>query len=92
LHGFFDSLRAELVDDNIDVTLISPGFIKTQVSINAFVGDGQAQGIMDNRQNNGMQVDVFAQKMLRAMTKRKKEVYIGKKIRSNVIKIKDGST
>jgi len=79
LHGFFDSLRAELIDDNIDVTLISPGFIKTQVSINAFVGNGQAQGSMDNRQDNGMEVDVFTQKMLRAMRKRKKEVYIGKK-------------
>lgn len=79
LHGFFDSLRAELVDDNINVTLISPGFIKTQVSINAFVGNGEAQGSMDNRQNNGMQVDVFTKKMLRAMAKKKKEVYIGKK-------------
>lgn len=79
LHGFFDSLRAELVNHSIDVTLISPGFIKTNVSINAFVGDGQAQGSMDNRQSNGMQVDVFAQKMLQAIAKKKKEVYIGKK-------------
>jgi short-subunit dehydrogenase len=79
LHGFFDSLRAELREDNIDVTLICPGFIKTQVSINAFVGNGKAQGSMDNRQNNGMNVDVFTKKMLSAMRKRKKEVYIGKK-------------
>lgn len=79
LHGFFDSLRAELVDDNIYITLISPGFIKTQVSINAFVGNGSSQGSMDNRQNNGMEVDVFAKKMLHAIAKKKKEVYIGKK-------------
>ncbi|BDS12697.1 SDR family oxidoreductase [Aureispira anguillae] len=79
LHGFFDSLRAELVNDNITITIISPGFIKTQVSINAFVGNGTAQGSMDSRQNEGMDVNVFAQKMLSAIAKKKKEVYIGKK-------------
>lgn len=79
LHGFFDSLRAELVDDNIDITIISPGFIKTQVSINAFIGNGSSQGSMDNRQDNGMDVHVFAKKMLKAIAKKKKEVYIGKK-------------
>lgn len=79
LHGFFESLRAELVDDNIGVTIISPGFVKTQVSINAFVGDGSSQGSMDYRQNSGMDATTFAKKMVKAMTKKKKVAYIGKK-------------
>ena len=79
LHGFFDSLRAELVNDNIDICMVCPGFIKTQVSINAFVGDGSALNSMDDRQDNGMDVTIFAGRMMRAMRKKKKEVYIGKK-------------
>ena len=78
LHGFFDSLRAELVNDNIDICIVCPGFIKTQVSVNAFVGDGSALNSMGERQANGMDVKVFAGRMMRAMQKRKKEVYIGK--------------
>ncbi|MDX5478155.1 MAG: SDR family NAD(P)-dependent oxidoreductase, partial [Cyclobacteriaceae bacterium] len=35
LHGFFESLRAELYQNHISVTLICPGFIRTNVSINA---------------------------------------------------------
>ena len=42
LHGFFDSLRAELWKDSrsIHVTMICPGWVKTNVSINALIGDG----------------------------------------------------
>src|SRR6266850_1021844 len=42
LHGFFDSLRAEVWKENknILVTLICPGWVKTQVTINALTGDG----------------------------------------------------
>ena len=43
LHGFFDSVRAELFKDNIDITLICPGFVKTNVSINALTADGKDQ-------------------------------------------------
>lgn len=34
LHGFFDSLRAEVFDYNIAVTLICPGFVSTNISMN----------------------------------------------------------
>jgi short-subunit dehydrogenase len=40
LHGFFDSLRTEVYQDNIVVTLICPGFVNTNVSKNALTGDG----------------------------------------------------
>lgn len=79
LHGFFDSLRAELVNDNIDITLISPGFIKTQVSVNAFVGDGSAMNQTDEKEKTAMDVTVFAKKMVKAIRKKKKVAYIGKK-------------
>jgi dehydrogenase/reductase SDR family protein 7B len=40
LHGFFDSLRAEIYNDGIKVLLVCPGFIQTNVSVNALIGTG----------------------------------------------------
>lgn len=77
LHGFFDSLRAEHYKDNIQVTLVCPGFVATNVSKNALIGDGSKQGTMDKATENGMQVAVFAKKMTKAIAKEKQEAYIG---------------
>ncbi|MCU0425313.1 MAG: SDR family oxidoreductase [Candidatus Kapabacteria bacterium] len=77
LHGFFDSLRAEAHNDGISVTIICPGFIKTQVSVNAVTGDGSQQGIMDDAQANGMSADECARRILKAIAAKKLEVYIG---------------
>lgn len=77
LHGFFDSLRAELVRDKIPVTLICPGFVTTNVTINALKGDGSKHSVMAETTRNGMPPGVFAQKALRAIAARREEVYIG---------------
>jgi len=77
LHGFFDSLRAELFVKQILVTIICPGFIQTNISINAVTGDGSLQGTMDDATNKGMPADVFAKKMLQAIEKKKNQVSIG---------------
>lgn len=77
LHGFFDSLRAELFEDNIKVTLICPGYVKTNVSINAVTGSGEKQGTMDRATENGLDPYVFAKKAIRAIRKQRQEVVIG---------------
>lgn len=77
LHGFFDVLRMEHEKDNIAVTLICPGFIKTQASRNALTANGTPQNFDDPATLNGMSVDVFAQKFIKAVEKRKFEVCIG---------------
>jgi len=79
LHGFFDSLRAELGHTPIRVTLICPGFIKTNVSVNALTGDGSNLGMMDDAQANGMLPEVLARKILRAIESGKEEAYFGGK-------------
>lgn len=79
LHGYFDSLRAELYQQNIKITIVCPGFIKTQVSVNALVGDGSAQNSMDDAQAQGMPAEKCAQEIIAALTKGKEEVYIGGK-------------
>jgi short-subunit dehydrogenase len=79
LHGFFDSLRAELWKDckNIHVTLVCPGWINTNLSIAALLGDGKPQNRKDDTHDKGMMPAAFARKMLKAVAQRKQEVYIG---------------
>lgn len=42
--AFFDCLRAEMVQHEIEVTVISPGYIHTSLSVNAITGDGSTYG------------------------------------------------
>nr|WP_199157439.1 SDR family oxidoreductase [Pedobacter sp. ASV2] len=79
LHGYFDSLRSEVYNQNIDITIICPGFIKTNVSINALTATGENQGTMDDAQNSGMSADTCAEQIITAIKNKKEEVYIGGK-------------
>lgn len=79
LHGFFDALRLEHDKDNIKVTLICPGFINTNVARNAITGNGSQQQTQDETTQKGLDVEVFANRMIKAINKQKFEVYIGKK-------------
>ncbi|MFS4469218.1 SDR family oxidoreductase [Maribacter sp. 2210JD10-5] len=79
LHGFFDVLRMEHEKDNINVTLICPGFINTDVAKNALTADGTRQKKQDEATANGMHVAKCAKKIIKAIQKRKFEVNIGGK-------------
>lgn len=79
LHGFFESMRAEVYDAGIRITFVCPGFVKTNLSFVALTGDGSKQGKMDDVQNAGMAPDVFARKMIAAIEAQKEEVNIGGK-------------
>lgn len=79
LQGFFDSLRAEVYRDNIGVTAICPGYIKTNVSINAVTAAGGAHGKMDKGQEKGMLPEKCAEGIIYAIAKGKDEFFIGGK-------------
>lgn len=77
LHGFFEALRAETKNKNIHITMVCPGFINTEISINSLSGDGSQHGVKDEAQKNGMPVDIMAQKTLKAIQSREEEFYVG---------------
>lgn len=77
LHGFYDVLRAEHHDDGIKVTMVLPGFIKTDISLNALVGDGSKQASMDNAQDKGMSPEKCARHIIKAIEANKNDAYIG---------------
>lgn len=79
LHGYFDSLRSEVYDKKINITIICPGFIKTNVTLNALTANGTPQGTMDSAQENGMLAEDCAKKIVQAVKSNKEEVYIGGK-------------
>ena len=79
LQGYFESLRAELDGDNIQVTIVSPGFIKTNISVNAVTKDGSAYQQMDKSQANGMDPSLCATRIVRAVRKDRKELLVGNK-------------
>ena len=77
LHGFFDSLRAEVWRDNLQVMLVCPGFISTKVSVNALTGDGSPQGSMDNATRAGKPPEAVAKAIVSAMKNGKYELLFG---------------
>lgn len=78
LHGFFDCLRAEVFDKNIQVTIITPGYIRTNVTMNAVRGDGSAVAEVGENIANGLPADKAALQIMKAIAAGKFETYVGK--------------
>jgi len=76
LHGFFDALRAELWTYNINVTLVLPGWVRTLVSVNALSGDGSQHNEMDETTASGLMPKHVADRVVRAVKRQEREVYI----------------
>ncbi|WP_423126549.1 SDR family oxidoreductase [Gaoshiqia sp. Z1-71] len=79
VQGYFEALRAELLNEKINVTIISPGRIRTGISRNAIMADGRPYDKMDDGQANGMAPDVCAVQIVKAIKKDRKERLVGRK-------------
>ncbi|MDA7502283.1 SDR family oxidoreductase [Chitinophagales bacterium] len=77
LHGYFDSLRAEIHQSNISISLICPGWIQTAISLNALTGDGSKQNSMDQRTSQGLPAQEFAKRAIRSIENDAAESLIG---------------
>ena len=77
LHLWANSLRAEMFNKGLSVATIFPGFVKTDVSLNALTGDGSALGSMDDAQANAMSAEAFAEKAVKTLLKDKNYIVIG---------------
>lgn len=86
--GFFDALRTEVAANNIKVTTITPGFIRTAISENAMKGDGSTFGKMDDNIAGGMDVTECAKVVMSGFMKGKKEIPVGKGIEMKALLIK----
>jgi short-subunit dehydrogenase len=78
LHGFFDCLRAELAPMNIGVTVLTPGYIQTNITKHALTKDGTPFGKVSQNIKKGLAADKAAKQILRAIGRGAFEAYIGK--------------
>lgn len=77
LHGFFESLRAEVADDNIHILLSCPGYVNTDISYHALTSDGTPYGKPEPLQVNGMTPEAVALRTLRAIERKEAEFLCG---------------
>ena len=85
LHGYFDSMRNEVFDKNITITLVCPGFIKTNATLNALKADGTPQNKMDEAMQNAMEPADCANRIIKAIEHQKEEVFFGGKEKYGVL-------
>ena len=78
LHGFYDAARAEHWRDGVRFTLACPGYVRTNVALNAVDGKGGTWGKTDRSIANGVDPLVCAEKIWRAVEKDRDEVLVGK--------------
>lgn len=80
LHGYFDSLRAEVqaAGKNLHIMLVCPGRIATNISLSAVVADGSRQNEMDPGLAAGLSPEYCARRIISAAEGHKAELYIGK--------------
>ncbi|KAM3963472.1 dehydrogenase/reductase SDR family protein 7-like [Aphomia sociella] len=76
IQAFGDSLRAEMFQYNINVSVISPGYIKTAISLNALTGTGAVHGAMDKDISSGFSASYAAEKFVDMIAKKEKELVL----------------
>ena len=72
LHGFFDSLRAELHGTEVDVTLACPSFVRTGMDSRILAGNGGSPQHPRQRIGKPSDPDEVARQLVRAIVRRKK--------------------
>jgi short-subunit dehydrogenase len=76
LHGYFDSLRAEVHKYGIKVTILTPGYIHTPIAV--ISGDGSFLSSKSEQINGGLSADKAAAQIIKAIQNETYEPYIGK--------------
>ena len=73
MRGFFDSLRIELADQGVSVTMIYPGFVATGIRENATGADGKPAKIDPVNKDDVMSVEECTSIIVRAIESRQRE-------------------
>lgn len=79
LKGFLETLYLEENNNGIDVSIVYPGRINTEISRHALDEKGNPSAKMDEGLANGMDVNVCAKKIIRGIEKKKIEIFVGKR-------------
>jgi dehydrogenase/reductase SDR family member 7B len=78
LHGFFEGLRAEVFGDGIAITMVCPGFVRTEIAAKALEAAGGGNPKDHQATEGGIEADVCARGIVRGMEREKREIYVGR--------------
>jgi len=76
LIGYHDALRAENEHLGIQVLVVAPGSVRTNVSRNALTADGSRRGVSDAAIDNGMPPETAADRILAALEAGQRELLL----------------
>lgn len=74
MRGFFDSLRVELADEGVTVTMVYPGFVSTGIRTRAYGPDGKPLVANPVRESEVMSPGECARQTVAAAAARRREV------------------
>ncbi|KFM59238.1 Dehydrogenase/reductase SDR family protein 7-like protein, partial [Stegodyphus mimosarum] len=74
--AFFDTLKSELSHTNVRVCVVSPGYVQTNLSLNAVTGDGSRYGEMDQTTATGMDPKEVAESVVIATASKQTELIL----------------
>jgi len=75
--GWSDALRAEIAQYGVAVHVVTPGFVRTNVAVNAVQGDGSTRGRSDPDIEAGVSPEAAAATILAGIAARTREIRVG---------------
>lgn len=79
LGGFLEALRIELAGTGVDVTMIFPGVVATEIRRHGWNSAGQPAGFSGLDEQNAMAVDECARRIVQALRTRRRELVMSAK-------------
>ncbi len=76
LEGFLESLRMELMREQVHVMVVCPGFTQTNMRGSALMPDGKPQGTTKLNESKMMSAEEVARRVYAAMNKRKRDLIL----------------
>ncbi len=88
LIGYADALRSEVAGDGLSVLVVTPGSVRTNVSINAVTADGSARGKSDKAIDEGLEPSFVADEIWSALINGKREIVLAQGMEAEMPKLK----
>ncbi len=75
--GWSDALRAEIAQYGVTVHVVTPGFVRTSIAVNAVQGDGSTRGRSDEAIEAGISPEAAAATILAGLAAGRREIAVG---------------